>query len=52
MISRFVDLLKLPSVMLETGLTMAQTTLETAQRALETLTGQDQGPLKGAPRTW
>ncbi|MGA2213139.1 MAG: VCBS repeat-containing protein, partial [Bryobacteraceae bacterium] len=49
MISRFVDLLKLPSVMLETGLTMAQTTLETAQRALETLTGQDQGPLKGAP---
>ncbi len=49
MISRFVDLLKLPSVMLETGLTMAQTTLETAQRALETLTGQEQGPLKGAP---
>ncbi len=49
MISRFLQLLKVPSVMLETSLAVVQTTLETAQGAIETLTGQDQAPLKGAP---
>jgi tetratricopeptide (TPR) repeat protein len=49
MTAQFLQLLKVPTVMLETSLAVVQTTLETAQRAIETVTGQDQGPLNGAP---
>jgi tetratricopeptide (TPR) repeat protein len=49
MTTRFTELLKVPTVMLETSLAVVQTTLETVQGAIGTLTGQEQGPLKGAP---
>jgi len=43
------QLLKVPSFLLETGLVAVQTAFETAQKTLESVTGQDQGQLKGAP---
>jgi tetratricopeptide (TPR) repeat protein len=49
MISQFIEFLKVPSVMLENGLAVVQTSLETAQGAIETLTGHDHGRLKVAP---
>ena len=43
MTSGFMNLLKTPTVMLETGLAVVQTTLQTAQGAIQSLTGQGRG---------
>ncbi len=49
MSSPFTQFLKVPSFLLETGLAAVQTALETAQKTIETVTGQETGQLKGAP---
>ncbi len=49
MSSPLTQLLRLPSAMLEFGLTTAQKTFEAAQQTLESLTDQKKGQLTGAP---
>ena len=47
--SPFLQFLKVPTAALEFGLATVQTALETAQKTIGSLAGQDQGQLKGAP---